>query len=257
MSYTRVLVPLDGSDRALAALGPARRLARPHRAELGLVTVAAPDAAADEADVVVDAGRRAAGDPEAPGMILRATDIASELARLDRDRPEFLLCMTTRARRPLGRAVLGSIAREVVRRSDQAISLVGPRCDVANTRDIRRLLVCLDGTVQGEAILPWAKRWSSTTGVELVLVRVVYPLVDPAARIAPTESQLDELGYVRRIGLDLERDGYRVADVTVQHPFAPMRSRTLLQISPMHSWPCRRLMPVRYLKPSKAAPSPR
>lgn len=221
MRYTRVLVPLDGSDRALEALGPARRLARLHRAELGVVTVAAADAASDAAAAIVDAGRRAAGDLEVHGVMLSAIDVASELARLDRDHPEILLCLTTRARRPLGRALFGSIAREVVRRSDQAIALVGPRCDLTNTRDVRRLLVCLDGTPQGEVILPWAKRWSTTTGLPLILIRVVYPLIDPAARIPPTETQLDELGYVRRVALELERDCYRVDDVTVQHPSAP------------------------------------
>lgn len=41
--YTRILVPLDGSDRALAALGPARRPARLHGAQLWLMTVATPD----------------------------------------------------------------------------------------------------------------------------------------------------------------------------------------------------------------------
>jgi hypothetical protein len=52
-------------------------------------------------------------------------------------------------------------------------------------------------------------------------VRVVYPLVEPAARVPPTEQQLDELGYVRRLALRLEREGHRVADVTVQHSSAP------------------------------------
>jgi nucleotide-binding universal stress UspA family protein len=47
--YTRILVPLDGSERALAALGPARRLARLHGAELGVVTVAGPASTVEEA----------------------------------------------------------------------------------------------------------------------------------------------------------------------------------------------------------------
>lgn len=218
MKYTRVLVPLDGSDGALTALGPARRLARLHGAELGVVTITAPDTPAAEAEAIVDAGCLAAGDPDVRAMILRATDVPAELARLDRDHPEFLLCLATSARRPLDRAVLGSVAREVVRHSDQAVALVGPRCDVANTNDIQRLLVCLDGTTEGEAILPWAKRWSTATGVPLALVRVVYPLIDPAARIPPTERQLQELGYASRLARELEQDGYRVTEVVVQHP---------------------------------------
>jgi nucleotide-binding universal stress UspA family protein len=52
-------------------------------------------------------------------------------------------------------------------------------------------------------------------------MRVQYPLVDPAARVPPTEEQIDELGYVRRVALRLEREGHRVTDVTVQHPSTP------------------------------------
>jgi nucleotide-binding universal stress UspA family protein len=56
--------------------------------------------------------------------------------------------------------------------------------------------------------------------VPLVLVRVAYPLVVPAARIPPTEEQLDDLGYVRRLAVRLEQEGHRVMDVTVQHASA-------------------------------------
>lgn len=216
--YSRVLVPLDGSDRALAALGPARRLARLHHAQLGVVTVAAPETTDAEIEAVVAAGLRVAGDPAAPAIVLRGLDAASELARLDREYQDTLLCLTTRARRPLGRAVLGSVARDVVRASDQALVLVGPRCAPTDAGGFHRLLVCLDGTPEGEIILSWATRWSVASGLPLALMRVVYPLVDPASRIAPTEEQLDQLGYVYRVARRLERDGYQVAGATVQHP---------------------------------------
>lgn len=55
--YRRILVPLDGSEHALAAVGPARRLARLHGAQLWLVTVATPTMAADEAEAIVAVGR--------------------------------------------------------------------------------------------------------------------------------------------------------------------------------------------------------
>jgi len=218
--YSHVLVPLDGSDRALAALGPARRLARLHDAQLRVVTVATPDTTAEEIEAIVAIGRQAAGAAVPEAIVLRGTDAASELARLDRDSPQSLLCLTTRARRPLGRMLFGSVAGELVRQSTKAAVLVGPSCDVADTTAIRRLVVCLDGTPAGETILPWAARWNLATGVPLVLVRVVYPLVDAAARIPPTEEQLDDLGYVRRLALRLGQAGHRVADVTVQHASA-------------------------------------
>ena len=217
MIYTRILVPLDGSERALAACGPARRLARLHGATLGLVTVAGPDMTAGEIDAIVEAGRLAAGDSTTQAVVLRGADPASTLARYDREHPDTLLCLTTRARRPLGRALLGSVASEVVRGSDQVVVLVGPRCEGADHGDITRLIVCLDGTPEGEVILSWATRWSAAVGVPLLLVWVVYPLVTPTARIPPTDAQIDELGYLRRIALQLRGDGHEVADMTVQH----------------------------------------
>jgi nucleotide-binding universal stress UspA family protein len=218
--YRRIMVPLYGSDRALAALGPARRLARLHAASLWLVTVAAPDTT-DESEAILAAGLRAAGEPAPDVTVLRGRDAASELTGLLRDHAATLMCLTTRARGPLGRTLFGSVAHAIIRRCDEAIVLVGPACDVSETSAVRRMLVCLDGTAEAEAILPWATRWSVATKVPLVLVRVVYPLVEPAARVPPTEEQLDELGYVRGVALRLEREGYRVADVTVQHPFTP------------------------------------
>lgn len=219
--YTRILVPLDGSDRALAALGPARRLARLHGAQLWLMTVATPDTPEARVESLVARARPAAGEPTPELTVLHGVDPAAELERVVRDEPDALMCLTTRARGPMGSALFGSVAREIVRRADRAVVLIGPSCDVEDAGAIRRIVVCLDGTLEGEAILPWTTRWSASTGVPLMLVRVVYPLVEPAARVPPTEAQLDELGYVRRLALRLESDGYRVSDVTVQHPSAP------------------------------------
>jgi nucleotide-binding universal stress UspA family protein len=216
--YKTIVVPLDGSARALSAIPPARRLARLHHARLRLVTVAAPGLPATEPDAILAAGRETAGEDSVDVCVLKAADAAAALARLDRDEPESLLCLSTSARRPLGRALFGSVAREIVSHAEDAIVLVGPACDAMASHDIERMFVCLDGSEAGEIILPWATRWSETTGLSLVLVRVVYPLVDPQARVPPTDADLDALGYVRSVALRLERAGNRVIDVTVQHP---------------------------------------
>jgi hypothetical protein len=49
------------------------------------------------------------------GFVLRGADATSELARLDREDPQSLLCLTTLARRPLGPLLFGSVAGELVR----------------------------------------------------------------------------------------------------------------------------------------------
>jgi nucleotide-binding universal stress UspA family protein len=71
---TRILVPLDGSERALAACGPARRLARLHGATLGLVTVAGPDATSGEIHAIIEAGRLAMGDVATEAVVVRGSE---------------------------------------------------------------------------------------------------------------------------------------------------------------------------------------
>jgi len=216
--YRTIVVPIDGSARALSAIPTARRLARLHQARLRLVTVVAPGVPPGQTDAILAAGRHAAGDATIDADVLEGVDVAATLARLDRNEPDSLLCLTTTARRPLGRALFGSVAREVVRQSGEAIVLVGPACDVAPVDEVQRLLVCLDGSPEGEMILPWATWWSETTALPLVLLRVVYPLVEVEARVPPTDTELDALGYVQAIALRLQQAGHHVTGVTVQHP---------------------------------------
>jgi nucleotide-binding universal stress UspA family protein len=219
--FERVLVPLDGSPRALDAIPVARRLGRMHRARLWLVTVATPDVNEAAADAIVRAGQRAAGDAATEVSVVRGADPAAELARLERKHPDALVCLTTLARGPIGRSLFGSVAREIVGRSDRGQVMVGPACDVMTDSPIDPIIVCLDGTPEGEAALAHGVRWSEATGTPLLLVRVVYPLVDPVARIPPSDEQVRELGYVRRLSRRLESEGHRVSDFTVQHVYPP------------------------------------
>jgi nucleotide-binding universal stress UspA family protein len=221
MMYTRILVPLDGSLRALEAIPVARRLASLHGARLWLVTVAQPDADEATGRAILDAGRRAAGEDEVETTLVRADDVGDALARLDEADPDALVCLTTSGRGGIGRALFGSVAGEVVRRSTEGQVLVGPACDVTEVRPVGALVVCLDGTREGESALAHGARWNAATRAPLVLVRVVYPLPDPSARIPVTDGQASELGYVRALARRLKAEGREVFDVTVQHAHAP------------------------------------
>jgi len=219
--FTRILVPIDGSPRALDAIPVARRLASLHRARLWLVTVATPGIDEAAAEAILQEGRRVAGNAETIVSVVHGADPAAEIARLDREHTDALVCVTTRARGPIRRTLFGSVAREVVRRSSRGQILIGPRCDVGNDTPIDRIIVCLDGSDEGETALAHAVRWSEASRVPLMLVRVVYPLVEPAARIPPSEAQVSELGYVNRLSMRLRQEGHQVSDVTVQHADPP------------------------------------
>jgi len=217
--YRRVVVPLDGSDVARDAIPVGRRLARLHRCELWLTTLATPATTDETAERILQAGCRRAELTEAHTLVLHGDDAAVELARFDREHPDSLLCLTTRGRTSVGRLLFGSVSRALVRASDQVQVLVGPSCAVDADTDapIENLVVCLDGTRDAESILRWATAWASTTDVGLVLVHVAYPLPPPEARVTPTPEQLGRLRYLDRVARRLRTDGIAVRDVLEQH----------------------------------------
>lgn len=219
--FDRILVPLDGAPRALEAIPVARRLCRIHRAGLWLVTIATPEVDDARAHALLEEGRRLAGDADVTTSVVRGVDPAAEIGRLEREHPDALLCIPTRARRLVTRSLLGSVAREIVRASDRGQVVVGPACRFDVDGPLERIIVCLDGTVEGEAALSHGIQWSEATGTPLMLVRVVYPLIDPVARIPPSDEQMSDLGYARRISVRLNAEGHQVSDVTVQHVYPP------------------------------------
>ena len=86
-------------------------------------------------------------------LLVEGSDAADALAAFDASDPRTLLCMTTRGAGAARRAVLGSTALSVVRRSPFAVVLIGPNCDRTRATPIEPIVACLDGTVDGEAVL--------------------------------------------------------------------------------------------------------
>ncbi len=200
--YQRILVPLDGSDVALRAVRQAERLAAMFGARLWLVTIDDPGDDADPAAILAE------GVGVAETTAVDAEHITSEnphlvLAELNDGHADALCCMSTSGRGSIGRAVLGSVARAVVDHSVEPVVLVGPAC-----RDepvpIDRITVALDGSEQSEAAVGWAAQWAHSAGRTLDLIRVVHPLPAPAARVQPTEEQLDDLRYVHVLADELD-----------------------------------------------------
>lgn len=214
--YRHVAVALDGSERALRALPVARGVARLFDADLWLVTVA--DSLDAEACLAHARRQAGAGAGAVREVVLEGDDPAAALGRFDDEHPETLLCMSTRGRSPATRAVLGAVASAVVRHSSQALLLVGPSCreDVGEISGF--LIVCLDGTPGGEAVLPWVDRWAGSTGLTVAPLRVTYPLPDPEARIPPSADQFDDLAYSGRITRRLEAAGHQVVDLSHADP---------------------------------------
>ena len=230
--YDAIAVPLDGSDAALRAVGPARRLAGIFGARLTLVSVRTPALErSTSVEEVLAAGQRVArssGAELVDTLVLDEPDAAAALGRYDADDPTTLICTSTRGRGAVRRAVLGHTALSVVRHSPFAVVLVGPQCDIAATDPIDPIdpiITCLDGTPAAEAVLPWVEAWSRATGAPVALIRVVYPMGAPGLVDPPSPEQLHDLRYLDRVASRLRTDGIDVRTEVLPHeqPLAAIR----------------------------------
>ena len=222
--YDAIAVPLDGSDAALRAVGPARRLAGIFGARLTLVSVRTPalerSISVEDVLAVGENIARSSGAERVDTLVIEGPDAAAALGRYDAEYSTTLICMSTRGRGVVRRAVLGHTALSVVRHSPFAVVLIGPRCDIATSDPIDPIdpiITCLDGTSAAEAVLPWVERWSRATGAPVALIGVVYPLGAPGLADPPSPEQLHDLRYLDRVASRLHTDGIDVRSEVLPH----------------------------------------
>jgi nucleotide-binding universal stress UspA family protein len=229
-----ILVPLDGSDFAEHALSLALDIARRGGRRLELVTVheASPPMPSmpgvpgtSPHDFTGDA-RRDTENRARLRLYLDATrdrlsathrDVAitgtmlvgpppEMLARYVRDTAPALVVMTTHGRGGVSRMWLGSVTEGLVRRVTVPVLAVRPPADaegrVATSsaqREIRRVLVAVDGSPESEAAIAPTAALLGTSGVEYTLLRVVPPL-HPVVRAVATDWEYSrDLGQEQRV----------------------------------------------------------
>ncbi|WP_254764137.1 universal stress protein [Natrinema marinum] len=184
---TRILVPIDGSDPATAALEHALDIAADGGATVHLLNVAdtnEPSLTRLGGDVV-DVLEREGDDivSEAAELADRrnvsvVTDVVQgdprsvivEYATTD----EFdLIVMGAHGRRGLGEYVLGSVTDHVVNRSDVPVLTVRPTDDGPSTFPYGDILVPTDGSEHATAALELGVRFAAHHGARLHLLSVV------------------------------------------------------------------------------------
>ena len=140
MKITTVLVPLDGSSLAEAALGPAVEFARDNEAQLVLVRAAEahPIPGADPTEAQVEVVRKAEEYLEGVRARVKSAGVsaietsvwygppAEAIVDCARFRHADLIVMSTHGRSGLGRLVLGSVAETVLRATHTPIFLLRP-----------------------------------------------------------------------------------------------------------------------------------
>ena len=243
--YTRMLVPLDGSELAEGVLPYARAFAgrlgldmtllhvctaqerefvEVHRDYIGRVAeMARHQTAQDRGKAGVPPGGGAAG----VQAELTIGHPAEEIIRYADENNFDLIFMATHGRSGIGRWALGSVAEKVLRASKVPVLLI--RAGIAGTIASeewpgRTILVPLDGSPLAESVLPHVTTLAKQGGAELVdvaLLAVCEPMISPpfspVAVATPEGVEADLVrckqigeGYLAAIGERLRGGGLRV-----------------------------------------------
>jgi nucleotide-binding universal stress UspA family protein len=217
--FNRILVPLDGSRFAEAALPHALTFARRWEAGLQIVIVAAPEVQSRDLgvpDLVPPSGlqlareqarqylqgtekriREAGFRGELTRKVIPAGNIWRGILAYLLDTGVDLVMMTTHGLGPLRRAWLGSTADALIRHSpvplflvrppatrDGATAMGGPDELSVSVPAPRRIFFPLDGSKEGERMLTIAKPFASED-TECLLLRAVAPFIPGGSPYLP------------------------------------------------------------------------
>jgi nucleotide-binding universal stress UspA family protein len=205
--YTRILVPLDGSTFAEAALPLALSLTGKTGASMHLVSVLEPVPPSGEnlwseetrdclTDYLGDVAERARRAGVEVTTAVRFGPVADTLLlEADEERAD-LIVLATHGRGSLARALLGSVAYALSRRARTPLMFVRPREDAdaepGLSRPLRTILVPLDGSEHSESALDKAVELGQAFGSHYHLTRIVHHPVDLDSPHVPFTAQVDQ-----------------------------------------------------------------
>jgi nucleotide-binding universal stress UspA family protein len=212
MDIKTILVPLDGSQTAEAALPYAEAIAGATGAAVHLLAVVESEAggpAGRPLQVRQYLGRigqeamtayldLTAGALRERGITAATTvvtgDPADEITAAAEDTPDAIIVMATHGRGGLDRWLIGSVADKVMRTATRPTLLVLPPQAALPTREVvlRRIMVPLDGSDVAETALAAAGALAGATGATVTLVRVV-PWLSTTAALYGYVPELDRM----------------------------------------------------------------
>jgi nucleotide-binding universal stress UspA family protein len=227
--YTRMLVPLDGSETAEKVLPYARSLAGSLKIPVELLAVIAISryVSAEKnryVDTLIDAAIR--GNQEYLQRIAKTFPDASIEYTVEKGTPEeviitraadkgTLITMATHGRSGVNRWLLGSITEKILRGSNNHLLAVRAS-EEAKTEDkatLDSVMVPLDGSEQAEAALPIAVELAKAMKLKVVLLQaysVSIPYsddyLDEVAELK-AKSQKEAIGYLDSKVRQLKSEG--------------------------------------------------
>ncbi len=189
--FEKIIVPLDCSKLAEAALPYAEELGAKMQSEIILLTVIG---SADQEKLAgyyeyinkcKEATSHYAGKYLVEGLknlpdiktVRRTGDPAKKIIEYAMDIDFPLIVMASHGQNGMSRWTVGSVADKVVRAGNtQAVMLIranGSRADIRDKRLLKKALVPLDGSFRSEAVVPYICNIAIKLQMELTLLRVL------------------------------------------------------------------------------------
>ena len=238
----RILVPLDGTIEAAAALPAARTLARATGSSITLVrvtdanTIGDPEESQRARRRAEDEMRAATVEIAAGGLpvdwLMRTGPVASSIIEAARVSKADLIVVATHARTDPAGVSAGGVSERVAAESGRSVLLLPP--DGKQLDQIRTLLVPVDGTARGALALDAAAILAGKTEARLVLLEVVSPAplwryssieFGPGTYIDPTWEKEEPLRraerYLEGLTGQLQKAGLQVGGRVLKGEVAP------------------------------------
>lgn len=244
--FSKILVPLDGSEVAEVILPYAAQLAKGLDIPLVLISViertareskspfhtslleAADSEARRRLDEVVQRLRKEGVNAD---KVLASGRPAEEIVRAVETMACDLIAMTTHGRSPLVRGILGSVTDEVVHSAPVPVLTLTPeKAEIYrdHTILINAVLVPLDGSPLAETVLPRVTDLARRLSLRILLVRVVSPLhvfwIDHypiGLEEAEKEIEAQAVEYLETMAEALRKEGLEVEPrMLTGHPAA-------------------------------------
>jgi len=181
--YERILVPLDGSKLAEASLLYTEKLARKLGSQTTLISVLLFGSESDEGQYhhlhqfyIQGMAKTMKQKAIKVKSVIVTGDPAEQIVDYADKKNIDLIIMGTRGRSALKRWVLGSVADKVVSAISCPVALIttdDAETGVRGRKTLRKALVILDGTAEGEMIIPYVEELASKLDMKVTLLQLV------------------------------------------------------------------------------------